>query len=1460
LYDRLKANGVRITLALVLLTGAALRLYNTNWDSFQHAHPDERWITMVAMGIRWPGSLREALNPAASTLNPFYDAGSGAHRHFAYGHFPLYLLRIVANLLTMLAPLAERFAQPWLAQALSRLSDYDHLSLVGRVLAALIDTGTVLLVYLLGKQVYGRRVGLLAATLVAFTVMHIQLAHFYAVDPVTTFFAVAAIYFAVGVAQQGNPSSSILAGACAGLAVASKFSAMPLILAIAFAHLIWALRQEPIQLKRGFACLVVSLMTSGLVFFISSPFAILDYRSYIASVAEQGAMVRRIADLPYTRQYVNTPKFIYQIEQQLLWGMGIPLGLVAFAGLAFVVLRSLSRRRCGEEWVILAWVIPYFLLTGSFEVKFVRYMLPLLPFLCLMGAEMLFALKDAAGRIQEARYRRWASGIWHLALSIVLLSAGLYSLAFVSIYTRPHTWVEASEWIYGHIPDGSTLATEHWDDELPKSLREPGQNVSAHGYRTLKLNLYERDDAQKYAHIIETLRRADYVILASNRLYGSIPRLPQRYPITTRYYELLFAEKLGYRLAATFTSYPSLLGFTLVDDRADESFTVYDHPKVLIFEKVEDLSDEEFEALFADSLEMAGKPQLEVKIDKDLMLDEPVDQLPVIDDRGWNPIANSHPILSIITWWLAVELLGLAALPLTFAAFGNLSDRGYILAKTLGLLLVAYLTWIAASLRLPLTGSAERLLTNSLPTIVLSLSLLSFLSLYLLRRNRESIVVFWRGQKRLILFNEALFSLAFLLFVGIRLLNPDLWQPWLGGEKSMEFAFLNAILKSPYFPPYDPYFAGGYINYYYYGQFIVSILIKLTGIVSSVAFNLAVPTLFALTVSNAFCVGYNLSRGEGQGRGTKGRLISGLLAALFVAVLGNLDGMAQIVEGLARVSGAGFESEIPMLKEAVRAVPGLFKVLLGGQSLPPFDYWRSTRIIPFTINEFPFFSFLFADLHPHMIGIPSTILVLALALNVISRGKEQVSNFQLLTSSLCLGAVAVINTWDLPTYLGIILCSLLIQQYLVKRQINILASFVLFVAIPVLSLLFYLPFFMHYKALHVGIGLVRTRTAIGPFIVIWGFFLFVVGSFLLARLLNRGARNGLLRLTRLVLSRWEKLPHLLELYGALVRRPRAEYVLSLCGLGATLVLVVALALLRQWVFALLIPPIALALLLFLREDASGEELFTLLLACTGLMILLGCEVVFLKDFLQGGDHYRMNTIFKFYTQAWVLLGIAAAVGLRYIWGHLTQVKSARLRYGWLGVLLFLLLSSCVYPILGTRSRVNDRFPGARPPIGTLDGMAYMTVGSYAWPDTSNVIELKYDYQAIQWLLESVKGTPVIAEAALPYYREGGLRVASYTGLPTLLGAHQSEQRYDWQVGERDGEARDFFNTPDIDRALQLIRKLRISYIYIGQLECTVYDAAGLAKFERMTEEGYMDLVYENERVKIYRVRGQEGTT
>jgi len=1391
-------------LALILVIGAALRFYGLNWDQNHHLHPDERAIVAFVVpkiGMppfrEWPRFFNPLLAREATEEQPnfFAPQTSPLNPHFfAYGSLPLYLLRFVANLLSLLVPLSHFFASwPSLAGALATLgrpSDYEYLTILGRALAALAGTANIYLAYLVGKRAYSQGVGLLAATFSAFIVFEIQVSHFFAVDIFLNLFVLLVLYFALGLAQGGGKGEAALLGASFGWALATKFSAAPLGLVVLSALVIRHWRGKDKGWREVIFLALLALLCLALAFFFTQPYAILDWKSFWERVVAEGEMARGIRDYPYTRQYAGTTPYVYQITQTTIWAMGPALGVMAWGGLLFALWRAI-RHRQPSEILLLVWVVPYFLVTGSFYVKFLRYMLPLFPILYLMGANMLLSLRERfTGRAAQCA--------WRMVMGLVVALSLLYSLAFVTIYTRPHSRVQVSEWIYENIPPGSILALEHWDDNLPLGIVMDGEARSIGEYKTVTMELYEPDNEAKYEKMKDNLQAADYVILSSNRLYGSIPRLPQRYPITTRYYELLFGERLGFRLIKALTSYPGLLGFTIVDDYADESFTVYDHPKVLIFQKERDLADEEFDRLFAQSL-LPSEP--ERMVGKSLLLEEPVDELPVIRDRGWNRLANSHPLLSILFWWLAVEILGLVALPLTLLIFRNLADGGYVLSKTLGLLVVGYLVWLAASLRL---------FTNSLPTILGAGLLLGLISFGLIMRGRREILTPLSSRKKVIFISEAIFSGAFLLFVAIRFLNPDLWQPWNGGEKSMEFAYLNAIVKSPYFPPYDPYFAGGYINYYYYGLHLVSVLIKLTGVFPPVAFNLAIPTLFALTVGNAFSLGYNLTR----------RYLVGVMVPVFLTLLGNLDGLVQIVERLGDLGGLQFRSSIPGLEGLVRAIPGLAQLLLGRGALVPFDYWRSTRVIPFTINEFPFFSFLFADLHPHMIGIPFTILLLALAFSVLRKGEPSEGKafglhwyLLLLTLALSLGAVATVNTWDLPTYFLIILGVFSLQAWEEGGWAAMGKALLASLALAIGGLILYLPFFSHYQPLYVGVGLVKQRTEWEPFIIIWGLFLFLGGSYLLLRVVQKMGRNALLAF-------------------------------GLLGLSSLLFL-----LLREAVLAILFPLVLLASLLVLVERYQPERRFAHLLFFLGLGILLGCEVVYMRDFLQGGEYQRMNTLFKFYTQAWVLLSVAGAVVLPHLWRGLAW------RRLWQGAFLALFLASTIYTVLGTQARVRDRFPGARPPLGTLDGLAFMTVGRYTWPDESNPIELRYDYEAIQWFLANVEGTPVVAEAPLPYYREGGLKVASYTGLPTLVGAHQNEQRYGWMVAERETEARSLYESADLEETKALIEELDVTYIYVGQLEQTVYPARSLAKFDALLEEGYLELAYENSRVRVYKVKG-----
>jgi uncharacterized membrane protein len=264
-----------------------------------------------------------------------------------------------------------------------------------------------------------------------------------------------------------------------------------------------------------------------------------------------------------------------------------------------------------------------------------------------------------------------------------------------------------------------------------------------------------------------------------------------------------------------------------------------------------------------------------------------------------------------------------------------------------------------------------------------------------------------------------------------------------------------------------------------------------------------------------------------------------------------------------------------------------------------------------------------------------------------------------------------------------------------------------------------------------------------------------------------------------------------------------------------------------------------------------------LLAFTGLLVLLGVEFFFLRDFLGGGEYYRMNTLFKFFIQVWVIFGVVVAVVLPFVWAWAWNWNLPG-QIIWRSAAMILLLAGLVYPIFGSRTRVDDRFPGLqnRPPIGTLDGLAYMTVGTFEWP-AGNPIELKYDLEAIRWLQENVTGTPVIAEAKVGYYREGGMRVAAYTGLPSVLGGlHQNEQRYSWQISNRDLLVNEFWNTPDPNRTLQLIDDLNIGYIYVGQVERATHGNTVGDKFEQLRRQGHLELVFENAKTKIYKRTSQ----
>ncbi len=687
----------------------------------------------------------------------------------------------------------------------------------------------------------------------------------------------------------------------------------------------------------------------------------------------------------------------------------------------------------------------------------------------------------------------------------------------------------------------------------------------------------------------------------------------------------------------------------------------------------------------------------------------------------------------VILWWLLLEGLGLLAFPLTFALFGRTTAYGYPFAKVLALLLVTYASWLAGfAVALPLAVHGT-----------LAVFLLAGVAAGWWQRNGLAAWI-TQGGWRVMLRHDLLWTIGFLFFVWQRMLSPDIF----GAEKYMDFAFLNMLARTNTLPPPDPWMSGLTINYYYFGYLMFANLVRVAAQPSYVTYNLCIATIGGLAFAQTCAVVLAVTRRWGIA----------LLGGAMSTMLGNLDGFLQFVE-----------------KGTVRGM----------------DYWRSSRVVARgdTINEFPFFSTIHGDLHPHFMVLPVSIMLLGILLDerlFPSRADEQpVGPWRALIPwavvTFVLGAMVAISIWELP--IGALLLFLLAGRWqpfwplASKARLQLVLRMI---AALVGGYMLFLPFYMGFAAPPSGVGWKVAQSSLAQFLTVFGLLLFPPALLIATRAWALTPKGGEMR-------------HLAVAASAL-----AILFAALAGNAVLPLLAVFLA----------------ATLVVAYQGAEGEERAGYLLVTAALTALLACEIVFLRD-SYGERLYRMNTVFKLYFQAWTILAVAAPwcvhrlMTQRWRWSLMPKAVIA--------TLAVLIAAAVCYPLGVTLDRMGRR-------VWNLDGNAYMKAEH---PD---------DFAALTWLRNNVREPEVILEATGNPYSYFA-RFSSNTGLPTVLGWANHEglwRAHDRRVNARRDDVTRIYNASSLAAVETLLDRYDVRYVIVGDLE-RQHHQPGLAKFAGLEE-------------------------
>ena len=834
-------------------------------------------------------------------------------------------------------------------------------------------------------------------------------------------------------------------------------------------------------------------------------------------------------------------------------------------------------------------------------------------------------------------------------------------------------------------------------------------------------------------------------------------------------------------------------------------------------------------------------------------------------------------MVSFLSWYILITLLGWITFPLAYRLFPALSDRGYTLSRALGLLIWGYVFWLFASL-----GIAQ----NDIGGLLLGLVVLGGLSAWAFFSlnspiSNSPLLLFLQSNRRLILTTEILFLIAFALMAFIRSANPEI----VGTEKPMELMMIHGTLNSPTFPPRDLWLSGYSISYYYFGYVMTSMLAMFTGVHATMAFNLMIALVFSLSAVGAYGILYNLlalthlpianpkseTPALAPGASVENRqpsILSPLIAPLFLLLVSNAEGFLEVLHarGLFWKAGNNFWTWLDILE--LRDAPS--QTLSWIPQRVGWWWWRASRVIMDydlkgnwtldVINEFPAFSYILGDLHPHVLSMPFVLLAVAVALNLflggwrgqidLYFGQLHINKTGFLLMALLLGGLAFLNTWDI-----LIAGALIVFSYALARVREagwgwerIEDALLLGIPVMVTAYVMYLPFFIGFDSQAGGLVpnfMFPTRGA--QLWVMWGTlfaFLFAYLLYLLRSRMPANWRVGIFAALGLVIFLLAAMfvigfvalrvaPDLVDSILVSQGRTAREFIADsmtrrLAYIGSLITLLALLIPTLAFLFADRMSPDESALPFEAEHDhgATGFQsstIFVLLLITLGILLILGPEFLYLRD----NFGFRINTIFKFYYQAWIVLSLAAAYGMAVVFRSLRGVGNVIFSVIFVSVLIV----GLAYPVLGVASKTNN----FKPPFG------------FMLDDFDRVQrETPDEAAAMLWLRSAPDG--VVAEAVGGAYSSYA-RVSIYTGLPTVLGwsNHEGQWRDYTLQGSRTQDIETLYSTPDWVTAQDIIKRYNIRYVYVGGLERGTY---------RVSEEKFnifLKRVFQQSNVAIYEV-------